>query len=98
MLRWPGKSGSILEHSLKGENNEKTVRSIRSGMSDSGSDGGAGLGADGQGGAAQSGGESELRARRREDDYGGLLEPARQGAQDFWRIGALRRGVARGRQ
>jgi len=58
MLRWAGKSGSILGHTLKGENDEKAICSFGSGMSDSGSDGSAGLGADGQGGAAKSAGES----------------------------------------
>src|SRR6266851_6948374 len=80
---------------LEGENNEKTICISCGGRSDFGSDGGAGLCADGQGSAAQSGGEGQLHAGRREDDYRGLLEPARQGAQDLWRIGPLWRSVAR---
>src|ERR1700674_2250257 len=95
MLRWAGKSGSMLGHSLEGEKNEKTICSIGSGMSDSGSDGGAGLGADGQGGAAKSGGKSELRVGRRKVGHCGLLESAREGAKDFWRIGPLWRSLAR---
>jgi len=39
---------------------------------------------------AQSAGESELHSGRREDDRRGLLEPAGQGAQDFWRTGTVR--------
>src|SRR6267378_574175 len=82
----------------EGEKNEKRICSIGGGMSDSGSDGGAGFSADGQSGATQSGGEGELHAGRREELHRGLLEPTRQGAQDIWRIGALRRSVARGSQ
>jgi len=101
MLRWAGKSGSMLGHSLRGEKNEKTICCFCSGMSDSWSDGGAGLSADGQ----------KLRGRSPaakaqfalwpmgENDNRGLLEPAREGAQDFWRIGPLTGKVwARGRQ
>src|SRR5216684_1466782 len=98
MLRRAGKSGSMLEHNLKGENNEKAVCIFGGGMSDSGTDGGIRVSADGQGLAAQSVGESQLRACRREVDHGGLLEPAGQGAQDFWRTGPLWRSVARGSQ
>src|SRR5260370_42427337 len=98
MLRWEGKFGSMLGHSMKGENNEKRICSFSSGMSCRGSDGGTGLGADGQGFAAQSAGEGELRVGRRENNHGGLFEPARQGPQDFWRFGPLWGGLARGWQ
>jgi len=38
MLRWAGKSGSMVWAQLEGEKNEKTICCFCSGMSDSGSD------------------------------------------------------------
>src|SRR5690348_1744088 len=38
--------------------------------------------------------ERAMQVRRRQVNQGGLLEPARQGPQSFWRTGALRAGVA----
>ena len=81
-----------------GENNEKAVCIFGGGMFDSGTDGSIRVSTDGQGLAAQSVGESELRDCRREVDHGGLLEPAGQGTQDFWRTGPLWRTMACGRQ
>src|SRR5712692_4354758 len=82
----------------KGEKDEESNGSIGGGMYDLGTDGGAWLGPEGQSFAAKSAGEYELRAGRRQDDYGGLLEPARKRAQNLRWAGSVRGGVARGRQ
>jgi len=63
MLRWRVKSVQCL-HSLRGEM-RKLFAVFAVACSDSGSDGGAGLSADGQSFAAESGGEGQLRVGRR---------------------------------
>ena len=61
----------------EGEKNEKRICIFGSGMSDTGSHGGAGFSADRQSSATQSGSEGELRAGRWEEHHRGLLEPTR---------------------
>src|SRR6266436_3586386 len=82
----------------RGTRNEKAIRGFGSGLSDTGVHGGAGIGPNGKSRKAESSGKSKLRARRWQDDYGGLLESAGERAEDLRWFGALRRGMAHRRK